>query len=55
MKVPENFRGMKKVKEYPDYVLYINERGIRECFQYWDLGFTTTQIKARLINGRYKF
>lgn len=25
MKAPEYFKGMKKVKEYPDHVLYIDE------------------------------
>ena len=55
MRVPEVFKGMKKVKEYPDYVLYENKLGIRECFQYWDLGITTEQIRTRLINGRYKY
>ena len=55
MKVPEEFNGMKKVKEYPSYVLYKNEHGIRECFQYWELGVNTEQVKRRLVNGRYKF
>ena len=44
MKVPEIFRGKKKVKEYANFVLYIDEYGRRECFQYWDLGFTTQQL-----------
>ena len=52
MNAPEIFKGMKKVKEYPDYVLYErkiediwgNKNTIRECFQYWDLGFTTQQL-----------
>lgn len=47
MEAPEVFKGMKKVKEYPDYVLYEDKNGIRECFQYWDLGFSTSQIKIR--------
>jgi hypothetical protein len=55
MKVPELFKGMKKVKEYSNHVLYEDKNGIRECFQYWDLGFTTKQIKSRLVNGRYKW
>lgn len=38
MNIPETFRGMKKVKEYPNFVLYIDKYGRRECFQYWDLG-----------------
>jgi hypothetical protein len=46
---------MKKVKEYSNHVLYEDKNGIRECFQYWDLGFTTKQIKSRLVNGRYKW
>ena len=49
VKVPETFRGMKKVKEYPNHVLYIDEYGRRECFQYWDLGFTTKQIRDRRV------
>lgn len=53
MKVPEVFEGMKKVKEYPNFVLYIDEYGRRECFQYWDLGFTTKQIRDRKINVDY--
>ena len=44
MEAPEYFRGKKKVKEYPNFVLYIDEYGRRECFQYWDLGFTTKQL-----------
>ena len=57
MKVPETFRGMKKVKEYPNHVLY--EKTItdiwgrkyteRECFTYYDLGFTTKQIRDRRV------
>lgn len=50
MEAPEYFRGMKKVKEYPDHVLYIDEYGRRECFQYWDLGFTTKQIRDKKIH-----
>ena len=49
MEVPETFRGMKKVKEYPNHVLYEDEYGRRECFQYWDLGFTTKQIRDRRV------
>lgn len=49
METPKTFKGMKKVKEYPNHVLYINENGIRECFQYWDLGFTTKQIRNRRV------
>lgn len=39
MKTPMMFgRPMKKVKEYPHFVEFIDEKtGIRECFQYWDL------------------
>lgn len=59
MKVPEFYRGMKKVKEYPNHVLYErkivdkwgNENIIRESFTYHDLGFTTKQIKDRKINA----
>lgn len=58
MKVPETFRGMKKVKEYPDHVLYEktitdiwgNKHTTTECFQYWDLGFTTKQIKQKRVH-----
>lgn len=50
MEVPEIFRGMKKVKEYPNHVLYEDEYGIRECFQYYDLGFTTKQIRDRRVH-----
>ena len=46
---PEYFRGMKKVKEYPNHVLYIDRYGRRECFQYWDLGFTTRQIEQKKV------
>ena len=49
MEVPETFRGMKKVKEYPNHVLYIDEYVRRECFQYYDLGFTTKQIRDRRV------
>ena len=49
MEVPEIFRGMKKVKEYTNHVLYIDEYGRRECFQYYDLGFTTKQIRDRRV------
>ena len=49
MEVPETFKGMKKVKEYPNHVLYIDEYGTRECFQYYDLGFTTKQIRDRRV------
>lgn len=57
MKVPEMFRGMKKVKEYPNFVLYEktikdiwgNDYKIRESFQYYDLGFTTKQIRDRKV------
>lgn len=59
MEVPETFRGMKKVKEYPNYVLYEkkivdkwgNENIIRESFTYHDLGFTTKQIRDIKINA----
>lgn len=39
MKNPIIFnRPMKKLKEYKNFVLFIDEKlGIRECFQYWDL------------------
>lgn len=49
MEVPETFKGMKKVKEYPNHVLYEDEYGRRECFQYYDLGFTTKQIRDRRV------
>lgn len=57
MKVPNEFRGMKKVKEYTNHVLYEktitdiwgNECKKRECFQYYDLGFTTKQIRDRKV------
>ena len=59
MEVPETFRGMKKVKEYSNHVLYEktlvdkwgNENIIRESFTYHDLGFTTKQIRDRKINA----
>lgn len=59
MEVPEIFRGMKKVKEYPNYVLYKKtitdvwgkEHKIRECFTYWDLGFATKQVRDRKVNA----
>jgi hypothetical protein len=31
MEVPEIYRGMKKVKEYPNHVLYKDEYGRRVC------------------------
>ena len=49
MKAPEEFKGMKKVKEYPNHVLYIDNKGRRECFQYWDLWFNTKQIRDRKV------
>lgn len=57
MKAPEIYRGMKKIKEYPNHVLYEktivdiwgNIHKIRESFQYWDLGFTTKQIRDRKV------
>lgn len=47
MKTPMMFgRPMKKVKEYPHFVLFIDEKtGARECFQYWDL-------THEIINGK---
>lgn len=59
MEVPKNYRGMKKVKEYSNYVLYEkkivdkweNENIIRDSFTYHDLGFTTKQIRDRKINA----
>ena len=59
MKVPETFRGMKKVKEYPNHVLYEKklvdkwgeEHTVKECVTYYDLGFTTKQIRDRKINA----
>lgn len=55
MKVPEYFRGKKKVKEYPNFVLYIDEYGRRECFQYWDLGFTTKQLAYKANQSNYLY
>ena len=39
MKTPMMFgRPMKKVKEYPHFVLFVDEKtGIKESYQYWDL------------------
>nr|DAT05012.1 MAG TPA: hypothetical protein [Caudoviricetes sp.] len=59
MEVPETFRGMKKVKEYTNHVLYEKiitdkwgrEHTIKECATYYDLGFTTKQIRDRKINA----
>lgn len=59
MEVPEVFRGMKKVKEYPNHVLYERkivdkweeEHTVKECVTYYDLGFTTKQIRDRKINA----
>ena len=47
MKTPMMFgRPMKKVKEYPHFVLFVDEKlGIRECYQYWDL-------THEIINGK---
>ena len=59
MKVPETFRGMKKVKEYPNHVLYEktikdiwgNEYTTRESFKYQELGINTPQIRDRAITA----
>ena len=59
MEAPEHFKGMKKVKEYTNHVLYEKtitdicgrEHTIRECVTYYDLGFTTKQIRDRKINA----
>ena len=63
MEAPERFKGMKKVKEYPNHVLYEreiediwgNKNIIRECFQYYDLGFTTKQIKYSENKSNYLY
>lgn len=57
MEVPENFKGMKKVKEYPNHVLYEKtivdkwgeEHTVKECVTYHDLGFTTKQIRDKRV------
>lgn len=54
MEVPEYFRGMKKVKEYPYHVLYVDKYGRRESFQYWDLG-TTQEYKKISLGYRNSF
>lgn len=59
MEVPENFKGMKKVKEYTNHVLYEKiitdkwgrEHTVKECATYYDLGFTTKQIRDKKINA----
>lgn len=59
MEVPKIYRGMKKVKEYSNYVLYEkkivdkwgNKNIIRESFTYHDLGFTTKQTRDIKINA----
>ena len=43
MEVPETFRGMKKVKEYPNFVLYIDELRKKRMFSI--LGFRTYRTK----------
>ncbi len=40
MEVPEIYKGMRKVKEYPNFVLYKNKY-YKECFTYYDLGIRT--------------
>jgi hypothetical protein len=59
MEIPETFKGMKKVKEYSNHVLYEKklvdkwgeEHTVKECITYHDLGFTTKQIRDRKINA----
>lgn len=55
MKTPKMFgRPMKKVKEYPRFVLFIDEKtGIRECFQYWDLTHEYKYVDSREVVMKY--
>ena len=53
MEVPETFRGMKKVKEYPNFVLYENDH-YKECFSYYDLGRKTVQIVGDNMRTGYR-
>lgn len=43
MNIPEKFRGMKKVKEYPNFVLYIDELRKKRMFSI--LGFRAYRTK----------
>lgn len=37
MVAPERFRGKTLIKEYPNFAMYIDSNGIRECYKYEDL------------------
>lgn len=51
MKVPETYKGMKLVQDYPKqkYARYTNGKW-NECFSYYELGERTPQIVDRKIN-----
>lgn len=50
MKVPNEFRGMKLVQDYPKqkYARYTNGKW-NECFSYYELGERTPQVADRAI------
>lgn len=50
MKVPETYKGMKLVQDYPKqkYARYTNGKW-NECFSYYELGERTPQIKVKDI------
>ena len=51
MKVPETFRGMKLVQDYPEqkFARYTNGKW-NECFSYYELGERTTQLNIRDVH-----
>lgn len=51
MEIPEQFKGMKLVKDYPKqkFARYTNGKWC-ECFTYHELGHRTAQIKDKEIN-----
>lgn len=49
MNIPESYKEMKKVKEYPSYVLYEDKNGFKECISYYDLGYRTPQVDDRRV------
>lgn len=51
MKVPETYKGMKLVQDYPKqkYARYKNDYYC-ECFSYYELGERTPQIKVKDVH-----
>lgn len=49
MNIPETFRGMEKVKEYPNFVLYIDELRKKRMFSILgSRAYRTKKNKTRL-------